>query len=546
MIKWLSKVFDSTDKELQRLQRTVGQANEEIMQLLESQRDQIGRMREDALEVVCSANVGERAGSIYSSEMRKVAADARRLSEQVGSLRETIERGEQTSRELSVLLADARTLSSMNAEKSQRPPAERRELEEEIEALVAELSEQLAGVMEAKPDLREAILRDVPKARFHPHKPGPEEMIKQVDATASFLGREVADYFSRINETLLALRRGVALSLLAGIVPQGSCFRPSSPEDLDGAVRGLVTGLVQNDLIRHLQRQGLRLPSEIKNAAGLHEGQAPAPQEGRGRRGRDNAPAQPEQGKDDLADELYWEEQATAELLAIACEVVTEGEPAQNINNIMSRFQAREERLQARAAAFRGRILEARTDYWLGIQARIADIVGAEAMSPFIERFEELDAEQDELLEQVTRQDEDPDLPVMIKPEQVGEFMRRRDSLEEATFTELMNELRPTNRGAHDSLKALSDEFRKEQRKDEQRVLSDLIPEVFACVWEASRRTNGMRPYDVQLMGGIVLHEGKISEMKTGEGKTLVAVAPLALNGLTARGAHLCTVNEYL
>ena len=55
-----------------------------------------------------------------------------------------------------------------------------------------------------------------------------------------------------------------------------------------------------------------------------------------------------------------------------------------------------------------------------------------------------------------------------------------------------------------------------------------------------------MRPYDVQLMGGIVLHEGKISEMKTGEGKTLVAVAPLYLNGLTARGAHLCTVNEYL
>ncbi|HVF98905.1 MAG TPA: hypothetical protein VND68_03630, partial [Chloroflexia bacterium] len=219
MIKWLSKVFDSTDKELQRLQRTVGQANEEIMQLLESQREQIGRMREDALQVVCSANVGERAGGIYSNEMRKVAADARRLSGQVGSLRETIERGEQTSRELSVLLADTRTLSSMNAEKTQRPPAERRELEEEIEALVAELSEQLAGVMEAKPDLREAILRDVPKAKFHPHKPGPEEMIKQVDATASFLGREVADYFSRINETLLALRRGVALSLLAGIVP---------------------------------------------------------------------------------------------------------------------------------------------------------------------------------------------------------------------------------------------------------------------------------------------------------------------------------------
>ncbi|MDQ3930145.1 MAG: hypothetical protein M3328_13480, partial [Chloroflexota bacterium] len=373
MIKWLSRVFDTTDKELQRLQRTVAQANEEIVQLLESQREQIGGMREDALQAVSSAGAGERVGSIYAGELQKVAADARRLSGQVSSLRETIERGEQTSRELSVLLADSRTLSAMNAEKLQRPPAERRELEEEIEALVAELSEQLAGIMEAKQGLREAILRDVPKAKFHPQKPGAEEMIKQVDATASFLGREVADYFSRINETLLALRRGVALSLLAELVPQGSPFRPASTADVDAAVRDLVTRLVQNDLIKHLQRQGLRLPSEIKNAAGLHEGQAPVQQDGRGRRGRDNAPAQPEVSvKDELADELYWEEQATAELLAIACEAITEGTQAENINNIMARFQAREERLQARAAAFRGRILEARTAYWQGTQARIA------------------------------------------------------------------------------------------------------------------------------------------------------------------------------
>src|SRR5437763_13091801 len=109
-----------------------------------------------------------------------------------------------------------------------------------------------------------------------------------------------------------------------------------------------------------------------------------------------------------------------------------------------------------------------------------------------------------------------------------------------------MNELRGEDRGAADRLKSLQDEFRKEQRKAEQNVLDELIPEAFAVVWEAARRTTDMRPYDVQLMGGIVLHEGKISEMKTGEGKTLVAVAPLYLNGLTARGAHLCTVNEYL
>src|SRR5262249_55660373 len=114
------------------------------------------------------------------------------------------------------------------------------------------------------------------------------------------------------------------------------------------------------------------------------------------------------------------------------------------------------------------------------------------------------------------------------------------------TFNDLMNDLRLEDLSAYDRLKAIQEEHKKEQRKDEQRVLDELIPEAFAAVWEASRRTTGLRPYDVQLMGGIVLHEGKISEMKTGEGKTLVAVAPLYLNGLTARGAHLCTVNEYL
>jgi len=124
--------------------------------------------------------------------------------------------------------------------------------------------------------------------------------------------------------------------------------------------------------------------------------------------------------------------------------------------------------------------------------------------------------------------------------------MQRRDALEDLTFNEVMNGLRAEDNSAADRLKILFEDFRKDQRKAEQRVLDALIPEAFAVVWEASRRTNGMRPYDVQLTGGVVLHEGKIAEMKTGEGKTLVAVAPLYLNGLTARGAHLCTVNEYL
>ncbi len=76
--------------------------------------------------------------------------------------------------------------------------------------------------------------------------------------------------------------------------------------------------------------------------------------------------------------------------------------------------------------------------------------------------------------------------------------------------------------------------------------LESLLPEVFAVVREVSRRTLGMRQFDVQLVGGVVLHQGRISEMKTGEGKTLVAVAPMVLNALTGRGAHLVTVNDYL
>ena len=77
-------------------------------------------------------------------------------------------------------------------------------------------------------------------------------------------------------------------------------------------------------------------------------------------------------------------------------------------------------------------------------------------------------------------------------------------------------------------------------------TVDDVLPEAFAAVREASRRTIALRHYDVQLLGGIVLHQGKIAEMKTGEGKTLVATLPLYLNALTGRGAHLVTVNDYL
>src|SRR5581483_9618418 len=85
-------------------------------------------------------------------------------------------------------------------------------------------------------------------------------------------------------------------------------------------------------------------------------------------------------------------------------------------------------------------------------------------------------------------------------------------------------------------------EFR--QRLENGESLDDLLFEAFAAVREAFKRTLGVRLFDVQVMGGIVLHEGDIAEMKTGEGKTFVAVQALYLNGLTGRGAHLVTVND--
>ncbi|MDZ7762010.1 MAG: preprotein translocase subunit SecA [Desulfovermiculus sp.] len=84
------------------------------------------------------------------------------------------------------------------------------------------------------------------------------------------------------------------------------------------------------------------------------------------------------------------------------------------------------------------------------------------------------------------------------------------------------------------------------QEVEQGRSLEDVLPEVFALVREAARRTVDMRPFDVQLLGGVVLHQGRITEMKTGEGKTLVATMPMVLNALTGKGVHLITVNDYL
>jgi len=108
-----------------------------------------------------------------------------------------------------------------------------------------------------------------------------------------------------------------------------------------------------------------------------------------------------------------------------------------------------------------------------------------------------------------------------------------------------INELESTAQGMSDaSLAAKTVEFRR--RLSEGSTLEDILPEAFAVVREASRRVLGMRHFDVQLLGGITLHEGNIAEMRTGEGKTLVATLPAYLNALTGNGVHVVTVNDYL
>ena len=112
-------------------------------------------------------------------------------------------------------------------------------------------------------------------------------------------------------------------------------------------------------------------------------------------------------------------------------------------------------------------------------------------------------------------------------------------------YVERINALEPAIQKLSDaSLAAKTVEFR--QRIENGETLELLLPEAFAAVREASVRTTGMRHFDVQLLGGITLHEGKIAEMKTGEGKTLVATLPVYLNALEGKGVHLVTVNDYL
>src|SRR5579884_2425108 len=102
-----------------------------------------------------------------------------------------------------------------------------------------------------------------------------------------------------------------------------------------------------------------------------------------------------------------------------------------------------------------------------------------------------------------------------------------------------------------DKYKKLSDKELKQQtevlkKRLKKEALDDILPDAFAVVREAATRTLGQRHFDVQLIGGIVLHEGNVAEMKTGEGKTLVATLPVYLNALSSQGVHVVTVNDYL
>lgn len=111
--------------------------------------------------------------------------------------------------------------------------------------------------------------------------------------------------------------------------------------------------------------------------------------------------------------------------------------------------------------------------------------------------------------------------------------------------TDRINALEPfVSAMSDEELRRMGTSFRERLGGGES--MDDLLPEVFATVREVSKRTIGLRHFDVQLMGGMALHEGKITEMKTGEGKTLVATLAVVLNALSGEGVHLVMVNDYL
>src|SRR5581483_5296379 len=134
------------------------------------------------------------------------------------------------------------------------------------------------------------------------------------------------------------------------------------------------------------------------------------------------------------------------------------------------------------------------------------------------------------------------DLGALEKALRVGEGRRLKRIQEQAAYVATFEP--EFQKLSDDELRGKTVEFR--QRLENGEALEDLLFEAFAAVREARLRESEQRIFDVQLMGAIVLHEGDIAEMKTGEGKTFVATMPLYLNALTGRGVHLVTVNDYL
>ena len=128
---------------------------------------------------------------------------------------------------------------------------------------------------------------------------------------------------------------------------------------------------------------------------------------------------------------------------------------------------------------------------------------------------------------------------VNVYDRQLDEIRQRMKDAEEAHDRE-------GGESARTDLRRVEDEKAAEQKKAEKEALDEILPEAFAVVREAGWRTVKMRHFDVQLIGGMVLHQGKIAEMKTGEGKTLVATLACYLNALAGRGVHVVTVNDYL
>ena len=126
-------------------------------------------------------------------------------------------------------------------------------------------------------------------------------------------------------------------------------------------------------------------------------------------------------------------------------------------------------------------------------------------------------------------------------------FCSRNDRLVKQYFQKVkeINDLEPAMQAlSDDELRAKTEEFK--QRFAQGETLEKLLPEAFAVVREGSVRSLGMRHFDVQMIGGMVLNSGKIAEMRTGEGKTLVATLPTYLNAITGKGVHVVTVNDYL